>query len=245
MAAAMKGRCPYCREVSEWGKDGLCPACGKAALPPGFFGNVARRGARQERAPAARPSGPALGWMVGGGLWRLFSTRTPMGRCMLAIAVVAVLGATLAPPPRAFVSHHPKLIRLARNNLGVLRIALERFREDCGRFPSTADGLGALLLDPHTEGWKGPYILNLRPDPWGFAFRYVSDGTSIELSSIGADGLAGTADDLYPPGTQGAPQEEPAEPVAVTLAGAAGPTDRKAQPPPSNLAAIAEEGKTP
>lgn len=61
------------------------------------------------------------------------------------------------------------------------RITLLRYKKDCGRFPTTDEGLHALLQPPDGQtNWKGPY-LDGRPDrnildPWNRPYRYVSPG---------------------------------------------------------------------
>jgi hypothetical protein len=54
--------------------------------------------------------------------------------------------------------------------------ALNRFEADCGRFPSTAEGLTALVQDPGVPGWKGPYWQGAFVDRWGTTWRYESEG---------------------------------------------------------------------
>ena len=118
------------------------------------------------------------------------------GRLVLWIGLVCILGAVLYGPWQAPLAT-PEILDLARDNLGVLRTALTVFREDCGRFPSSAEGLAALAADPGVRGWRGPYVRNLRPDPWGHPFLYSSGGaTEVRLLSVGPDGVAGTTDDV-------------------------------------------------
>jgi len=74
--------------------------------------------------------------------------------------------------------------------------ALELFKLDVGRFPSTEEGLAALAERPPTvaAGWAGPYLKGAIPnDPWGRAYKYQGPGASgaVEIISLGADGAAG------------------------------------------------------
>lgn len=74
--------------------------------------------------------------------------------------------------------------------------ALDLFKLDVGRYPSTQEGLGALLADPAgVENWNGPYVkattsLN---DPWGHPFIYRSPGEhgEYDLFSYGPNGANG------------------------------------------------------
>jgi general secretion pathway protein G len=198
---ASRYRCPFCREVTDWGTANTCPRCGRSALLPGFFRKRPRpassRDGVRER-PWDRQLGPRAN------LWGFLVARTPATRAMLAVGVFAVLGAMLCgprmPPPAA--GGDPAALSLAQDNLAVLQTALGAFRDDCGRFPVTAEGLAALVHNPEATGWQGPYIKALKPDPWGRPFRWVSDGRQASLLSAGADGVVGTGDDVSPPAEQ-------------------------------------------
>jgi general secretion pathway protein G len=79
--------------------------------------------------------------------------------------------------------------------------ALQSFESDCGRFPTSAEGLQALLKCPPsvTGRWKGPYLSDLEEDPWEHAFLYACSGSpnaAYQLSSAGPDGVPGTSDDI-------------------------------------------------
>jgi general secretion pathway protein G len=54
--------------------------------------------------------------------------------------------------------------------------ALNRFEADCGRFPTTAEGLSALVEDPGVRGWKGPHWQGGFEDRWGTIWRYENEG---------------------------------------------------------------------
>lgn len=73
--------------------------------------------------------------------------------------------------------------------------ALELYKLDVGRFPSTQQGLDALVKAPAgVVGWAGPYLKGGVPqDPWGAAYQYKFPGTQAEIDilSLGADGAAG------------------------------------------------------
>lgn len=73
--------------------------------------------------------------------------------------------------------------------------AMELFKLDVGRFPTTEEGLEALAKRPAsvTSGWSGPYLKGSLPtDPWGKPYRYqLAPNGTIEIVSLGADGAAG------------------------------------------------------
>ena len=73
-----------------------------------------------------------------------------------------------------------------------LMTAVEHYKTDCGRYPSPASALDALVHDPSVAGWRGPYPDGEVPaDPWGRAFVYRSDNLQSEVVSYGADGKPG------------------------------------------------------
>ena len=71
--------------------------------------------------------------------------------------------------------------------------SLELFKLDVGRYPSTEEGLEALVKKPGSaNGWNGPYLKGGLPtDPWSHAYRYANNGGQIEIVSLGADGTPG------------------------------------------------------
>ena len=73
--------------------------------------------------------------------------------------------------------------------------SLELFKLDVGRYPTTEEGLNALVAKPRSvNGWTGPYLKGGVPsDPWGHPYRYANPGANggIEIISLGADGTPG------------------------------------------------------
>lgn len=198
----MKVRCPHCKHVFE--SSGLrgaqtCPNCFKTVLLPHFFGGkhasevhsaVLHREALRRRRAAMSGKLPNAGMVF---------MKRPL-RVFMVVALLLMFGGALlrkVRDPRDLAE--PARIELALNNLATLRIAVERFRNDCGRYPTSREGLAALLLNPGVEGWNGPYILGLKPDPWRRAFQYRLDQGTPIITSLGADGIAGTALDLTAP----------------------------------------------
>ena len=190
----MKVRCPFCREVFVAEGRHRCSQCGRTVLLPGFFGSTpagdvrsiaagARARARRRQIPAGIP----------------FLGRP--GRLVLILIVMLAAGIALVrrvhvEPPSTL----PHQRKVARRNLATLGFALERLCRDCGRYPSTREGLVSLVHDPGLAGWIGPYVFELKPDPWGRSFQYRSEGRHIVLFSIGPDGEEGSPDDLVLPG---------------------------------------------
>ncbi|MAA84387.1 MAG: type II secretion system protein GspG [Halieaceae bacterium] len=82
-----------------------------------------------------------------------------------------------------------------------LEQALEIYKLDVGRFPSSSQGLEALVSEPSgVRGWNGPYLKKgeLPLDPWGnpYEYRYPGQGNGPEITSLGGDGRpGGTSED--------------------------------------------------
>jgi general secretion pathway protein G len=81
--------------------------------------------------------------------------------------------------------------------------ALGMLEMDCGSYPSTEQGLQALVAQPpNCTNWKGPYIESgkIKDDPWGHKYIYKCPGEklphSFDLYSAGPDGVEGTEDDI-------------------------------------------------
>ncbi len=82
----------------------------------------------------------------------------------------------------------------AKAQIELLGQALDQFRLDTGRYPTTSEGLNVLVSDPGIPGWDGPYLKKAVPnDPWGRAYSYESPGShgDYDLISFGADGASG------------------------------------------------------
>jgi len=87
-----------------------------------------------------------------------------------------------------------------------LKTSLTRYKIDVGDYPSTTEGLAALLAAPANKGdrWRGPYADapngKLPLDPWGEQYRYRYPGTKnkggYDLYSVGPDHADGTEDDI-------------------------------------------------
>lgn len=90
----------------------------------------------------------------------------------------------------------------AKTQLSILEGALDAYETDCGSYPQGNDGLNALRTQPSdVQGWRGPYLKQDIPlDPWGNAYGYVCPGkqnqNGYDIMSCGADGQAGTNDDI-------------------------------------------------
>src|SRR5215813_4696761 len=81
---------------------------------------------------------------------------------------------------------------MARRELDLYAKALEIFHADFGRYPTTTEGLAALVRQPSTlAGWRGPYIEgDYSVDPWGadYVYHVFNDGKGYILSTYGPEG---------------------------------------------------------
>ncbi len=84
---------------------------------------------------------------------------------------------------------------------GQLTSNLQLYRVNVGKYPTTEQGLKALVANPgDNKNWRGPYTEeNKLKDPWGNDIQYSSDGKSFKLISPGIDGNLGTDDDIVYP----------------------------------------------
>jgi len=85
----------------------------------------------------------------------------------------------------------------ARANVSALMQALKLYRLDNQRYPTTEQGLLALVtrptVGPAAPNWRGPYMEKLPADPWGHPYQYLNPGVKgeIDVFSLGADGQPG------------------------------------------------------
>ena len=117
---------------------------------------------------------------------------------LVVILIIGLLTAVVAPRFLGQVSKSE--ITAARAQLDALDKALQSYRIDSGRFPSTSQGLRALVARPADEPrWRGPYLQGDVPlDPWGVPYQYRTPGNAgrdYDLSSFGRDRAPGGSDD--------------------------------------------------
>ena len=117
---------------------------------------------------------------------------------LVVLVVIALLAALVAPQILGRVSQARGTAATAQMEL--LGTALDSYRLDTGRYPTTEQGLRALrerpTRAPLPTGWRGPYLRKDVPmDPWGRAYEYRSPGRrnpdGFDLVTLGRDGASG------------------------------------------------------
>ncbi|WP_265946203.1 type II secretion system major pseudopilin GspG [Dechloromonas sp. A34] len=119
------------------------------------------------------------------------------GFTLLELLVVMVIIGLLAGyvGPKYFTQIGKSEIKAARAQIDALEKALDQYRLDVGRYPSSENGLAVLMRRPPSESrWQGPYLRkDLPTDPWGNAYQYAQPGEhgEFDLLSLGKDGKPG------------------------------------------------------
>ena len=112
------------------------------------------------------------------------------------IVVVVIIGLLAGLVLPQFIRQEEKAkLKAARAQIELLATALDTFRWDVGRYPTSEEGLQALRQKPGgLERWDGPYLKKDLPlDPWGKPYNYKSPGDHgpYDITSYGADGVPG------------------------------------------------------
>lgn len=112
---------------------------------------------------------------------------------LVVMVIIGLLAAYVAP--RYFGQLGKSEAKAAMAQISAFEKALDHYRLDVGRYPSTEQGLTALVVQPQNEPkWQGPYLSKAVPlDPWGRAYNYRSPGQhgEYDLYSYGKDGQPG------------------------------------------------------
>ena len=118
---------------------------------------------------------------------------------MVVVVIMGVLAALVVP--RLMGRTDDARVLAAKQDIDTFTQALKLYRLDNQRYPSTEQGLQALItkptIAPIPPNWKtGGYIDRLKLDPWGLAYQYQMPGTrgEVDVFSYGADGIPGGVD---------------------------------------------------
>lgn len=113
---------------------------------------------------------------------------------MVVLLIIGLLGALVAP--RFFKHIEPSKREAAKAQIVLLSTALDQFSLDTGRYPTSSEGLQALISNPGVQDWAGPYLrkTTVPKDPWQGEYRYEapgSHGLDFDLLSYSRDGSPG------------------------------------------------------
>ena len=131
--------------------------------------------------------------------------RSDSGFTLIEILVVLIIIGTIAAlvSIRVIDRLEESRIRAAKIQMSSIKQALDLFRLDNGFYPTTEQGLEALVRPPQVgripENYRPGGYLNSTEvplDPWGHPYMYISDGYSYQIWCMGADGKNGTEDDI-------------------------------------------------
>ncbi|MFH1476422.1 MAG: type II secretion system major pseudopilin GspG [Verrucomicrobiota bacterium] len=122
---------------------------------------------------------------------------------LIVIIIIAALASMVVPRLSGRSEQAKKAIAEAdiRSSIGT---ALRLYEMDNGNYPTSAQGLNALMTkpssDPVPQNWNGPYLENEAIDPWKKSYVYKCPGVhnpaSYDLYTLGKDGNEGTDDDI-------------------------------------------------
>jgi general secretion pathway protein G len=123
------------------------------------------------------------------------------GFTLLELLVVMVIIGLLVGyvGPKYFSQLGKSEVKAARAQMNAIEKALDQYRLDVGRYPTSEQGLAALFVRPTNEAkWSGPYMKKEVPaDPWGKPFQFKSPGEhgEYDLLTYGKDGQPGGVDE--------------------------------------------------
>ena len=115
---------------------------------------------------------------------------------MVVVIIIGLLAAVIVPTVISKVDE-ARVVK-AKQDIQSLETALTLFRLDNSKYPTSEQGLAALVTqptDPTIKHWKvGGYLQRLSKDPWGFDYQYANPGThgkEYDLFTLGADNAPG------------------------------------------------------
>lgn len=121
------------------------------------------------------------------------STGFTLVELLVVLAILTLLAGLVGP--RVLGQLGGAKSKTASVQIADIEKSLELFKLDVGRFPTTDEGLNALISKPGSlPGWNGPYLKGgtVPADPWGKPYKYTNPGAgTVELLSLGADGTPG------------------------------------------------------
>lgn len=137
------------------------------------------------------------------GATRRYVTRDQRGFTLIELMVVVVILSILAAVVIPRVMDRPEQARISatKNNIRAIMSALDLYKLDNYDYPTTDQGLEALVAHPDLEPLPGNwnrYMNKIPLDPWGNEFRYLQPGAraDVDVFSPGPNGRSGDGDDI-------------------------------------------------
>jgi general secretion pathway protein G len=122
------------------------------------------------------------------------STGFTLVEIMVVVVIIGILAVLIVP--RVLGRSDEARVAAARHDIAALNQSLKLYRLDNGRYPTSEQGLQALVAKPQSSpvptNWR-QYLDSLPKDPWGNQYQYLSPGVhgEIDVFSFGADGRPG------------------------------------------------------
>lgn len=114
---------------------------------------------------------------------------------MVVVVIIGLLAAIIVPTVVSKVDE--ARLAKAKSDIQSLETALTEYRLDNAAYPTSDEGLDALVKqpnDPSVQNWHGPYVQQLSKDPWGRPYQYEYPGTHglpYDIFTLGPDGQPG------------------------------------------------------
>lgn len=116
---------------------------------------------------------------------------------MVVVVILAIMAAIIAPK----IMSRPEQARIVKVKQDILGIqsALDLYKLDNGMYPTTDQGLQALVTKPTVapvpRSWKSEgYLQDLPVDPWGNAYQYLNENEKVKIFSFGPKGKDGNSE---------------------------------------------------
>jgi general secretion pathway protein G len=116
---------------------------------------------------------------------------------MVVVVILGILAAIVVPK----IMSRPEQARIVKVKQDILAIqsALDLYKLDNSFYPTTDQGLNALITKPTTDpiprNWKSDgYLQHLPTDPWGEAYQYINDNEKLKIFSYGPKGKDGNSE---------------------------------------------------
>jgi len=133
-------------------------------------------------------------WLLGASARRDGESGFTLVEMLVVITIIGLIMALVGPRVLNYLSESK--VKTARIQIESFSQALDLFYLDNGRYPTSSEGLSALVQRPgNAASWNGPYIktASVPADPWGrpYSYRAPADHSPYEISSYGSTGQAG------------------------------------------------------